>query len=178
MAKVSSNMKEKRGTQAQSGHTISQLQHPQGENGGVVPPNDRDRLDPLTRQTEMPSPGQPTATGVHVSIDVPIGMAVVVAPIVPGDPPIFADNIRRPAPGVNQAGFQHGHVPKPEPPSPPPPYERREAPSAAPVVQEGSRPRTGVPTEARDEPKKLPGKKYSIFSSTSLSSLASSFGHP
>jgi hypothetical protein len=53
MVKVSSNMKEKRGTQAQSGHTISQLQHPQGENGGVVPPNDRDRLDPLTRQTEI-----------------------------------------------------------------------------------------------------------------------------
>lgn len=165
MAKVSSNMKEKRGTQAQSGQTISQLHHSLGENGGMVPPNDQDHLDPLTGQTEMPSSGQPTATGVHVSIDVPLGMAVVVAPIAQGDPPIFADNIKRPAPGVNQEGFQHGHGPKPEPASPPPPYEQGKMPSATPVVQEGSRPQAGFPTEASDAPKKLPGNKYPIFSS-------------
>ena len=172
--KVSSNMKEERGTEAHSGHSF--LQHSQRESGGMVPLNEQHRPEPLTtRQTEIPPSRQATATGVPSSLYVPPGMGLLVTPIPPGD---IADSIMRQASSVNQTGSQHEHDPNTESPSPPPSCPPREAPSVTSVGQEGSRPRTGVPTEVRDKPKKRPGKQYPIFSSPPLNSLASSFCHP
>jgi len=167
-------MREERKTEAQSGHSISQLQHSQRESEGVVPPNGQHRL----AQTEITSSGQATATTVSPSLHVSTGTGVLVIPIPSANLQNVVDSITGQAGGVNRTGVRYGHGPNPEPPSPPPPYEQREAPSVTSVVQEGSRPRAGVPTETRDEPKKLPGKKYPIFSSPSLNSLASSFCRP
>ena len=170
MVKVPSNTKEERRTQAQSGHSISQLQHSQRESGGVVSPNEQHRPGPLTKQTETPSSGLAIATGVSSSFYVPPGMGLLVTTIPPGDLPIFAQ-----AAGVNQTGLQHGRG---RDPSPPPPYEQREAPSVISDVQEGSRPKAGVPAEIRDEPNKSSGKKCPIFCSPPLGSQASLFYQP
>ena len=174
MVKASSNMKEERRTEAQSGHSFSQPQYSQRDSGGMVPPNEPHRPEPLTTsQTEIPPSGQATATGVLPSMYFPPGTGFLLTPIPPGDP---ADSMRQ-AVGINQTGFQHGHGPNPEHASPPPPYEQGEDPSVI-SVQEGSRPRARVPMEPRDGAKKLPGKKYPIFSSPPLNSLASSFCLP
>ena len=172
MAKGSSNMREERKTEARSGH-ISQLQHSQRESEGVVPPNGQHRL----AQTEITSSGQATATALPPSLHISRGVGSIVIPIPSASLPNIVDSITRQAAGGSQTGFQYEHRPDPEPSSPPPPYKQREAPSVT-SVQEGSRSRAGVPTEPRDEPKKLPGKKYPIFSSPPLNSLASSFCHP
>jgi len=168
-------MKEERKTEAQSGHSISQLQHSQRESEGVAPPNEQHRL----AQTEITSSGQATATTLSPSLHVSTGTGtgVLVIPIPPANLQNVVNSITGQAAGVNQAGVQYGHRPNPEPPSPPPPYKRRETPLVT-SVQEGSRPRAGVPAEPHDEPKKLPGKKYPIFSSPPLNSLVSSFCHP
>jgi len=169
MVKASFNMKEERRTEAQSGHSFSQLQYSQRDSGGMVPPNEPHRPETLTtRQTEIHPSGQATATGELPSIYFPPGTGFLLTAIPPGD------RVRQAA-GINQTGFQRGHGPNSEHLSPPPPYTQKEAPSATSVAQEGSRPQAGVPTEVRDEPNKSSGKKYPIFSSPPLSSQQQQF---
>jgi len=150
ISKVSSNIGKERGSQAQLRHPISQGQHSRSESSGIVP-NQQHRTDPLiTRETGLPSSEYATAIGAP---SFPHFRAVVAYV------PVHPDEISNP-----------------ERSPPPPPYVS----PGVPVAQEGVPSRSGarMPTEVRDEPKKLPGKKYPIFSSPPFISLASSFYHP
>lgn len=132
--KVSSNIGKERGSQPQHGHSISQPQHSQSESGGIVP-NQQHRTDPLiTRETGLSSPGHAATVGVP--------------PFQPFRPviayvPVHTDEVNNP-----------------ERSPPLPPYEP--GPPTVPVTQEGAPSRSGakIPSDARDEPKKLPGKMY------------------
>jgi len=150
--KVSSNMGKELGSQAQPGQAISRPQYSQREIGGIVP-NEQRRTDPLiTRQAEIPSSEHAAPT--EVASYPHFRQILAYVPVYPGE------------------------VYNPERAPPPPPYQPSLSPGV-PVAQEGAPSRSGarIPGED-DEPKKLPGKTYPIFSSALLNSPVSSFFHP
>ena len=150
---VPSNMGKERGSQAQPGHPIPQLQHSQREGGGITP-DQQHRTDPLiTKQTEIPSSER---------------AATIEVPSFPHFRPVIA-----------YVPVHPDEISNPERSPPPPPYESSLSPGA-PVVQEATPSRSGtrISSEVRDEPKTLPGKRRPTLTSLLLNSLASSFCHP
>jgi hypothetical protein len=148
---LSSNIEKDRVSQAQHGRSISQPQHSQSESSRILP-NQQHRTDPsITRETGLPSE-YPAAIGAPSFTHFRPVLAYV---------PVHPDEI---------------YDPERSPPLPP--YES--GPLGVPVAQEGAPSRSGtrIPGEARDEPKKLPGKKNPISSSPPLNVLAFSICHP
>lgn len=152
---VSSNTGKERGSQSQLGHSISQAQHPRSESSGMVP-NQQYRTDPLmVRETGLPS-------SEHA--------AAIAVPPFPHFRPVIA-----------YIPVHPDEISNPERSPPPPAYQPSLSPApGVPVAQEGTASRSGarIPSSVHDEPKKLPGKNYPIFSSALLNSLAFSFCHP
>jgi hypothetical protein len=150
---VPSNMGKERGSQAQPGHPIPQLQHSQCEGGGIAP-NQQHHTDPLImRQMEIPSLEH---------------AATIEVPSFPHFQPVIAYVLVHP-----------DEISNPQRSPPPPLYEPSLSPWV-PVIQEAAPLRSGtrISSEVRDEPKKLPGKRHPTLTSLLLNSLASSVCDP